>query len=81
MSTPSPGNPLWQAHIERLQCIYGVTPPAPAQTARRRSSVGDREAEDARDSEWTATPPGKLGRRLLADVEPYLEFFAVARAG
>jgi len=29
--------------------------------------------------EWTAPPPGRLGRRLLADIEPYLEFFAIAR--
>jgi hypothetical protein len=30
--------------------------------------------------EWTAPPPGRLGRRLLADVEPYLDFFAIARS-
>jgi hypothetical protein len=33
-----------------------------------------------RYGEWTAAPPGALGRRLLADIEPYLEFFAIARS-
>ncbi len=27
-----------------------------------------------------ATPPGRLGRHLLADIGLYLEFFAIARA-
>jgi hypothetical protein len=36
-------------------------------------------AEEARCAEWTASPPGRLGRRLLADIDPYLEFFAIAR--
>jgi hypothetical protein len=39
-----------------------------------------REAEEARRGESTATPPGRFGRRLLADIEPYLAFFAIARA-
>jgi hypothetical protein len=30
-------------------------------------------------SEFTAHPPGKLGRPLLTEVETYLEFFALAR--
>jgi hypothetical protein len=33
------------------------------------------------EQEWTARPPGRLGRRLLADIESYLGFFAVARSG
>jgi hypothetical protein len=87
MSMPAEtGNPLWQAHIERLHDIYGATPPAAAKVRKPRTSrmprtlTGDREAEKARHGEWTARPPGRLGRRLLADVEPYLEFFAIARA-
>jgi len=78
MSTPQ-GNPLWQEHLERLARLYGQSPPATALTGRR-SLMSDRDAEDARRGEWTATPPGRLGRRLLADIEPYLEFFAIARA-
>ena len=53
-------------------------------TAKRRTpqptDMSDREAEAARRNEWTAPSPGWLGRRLLADVETYLEFFAIARA-
>ena len=81
MNAPSPGNPLWQAHIDRLNRIYRPTPPAPAQPGTQRSSTSGGEAEEARVAEWTAGPPGRLGQRLLADVEPYLEFFAIARAG
>jgi hypothetical protein len=29
--------------------------------------------------EWTSRPPGRLGKRLLDEIEAYLEFFAVAR--
>jgi hypothetical protein len=31
-------------------------------------------------SEWTARPPGKLGRPLVAEIGAYLEFFALVRA-
>ena len=31
-------------------------------------------------SEWTAWPPGRLGRPLLAEIEAYLEFYALVRA-
>jgi hypothetical protein len=40
--------------------------------------MNDREGDETRHAEWTAAPPGRLGRRLLADVEPYLGFFAIA---
>ena len=30
-------------------------------------------------TEWTARPLGRLGRPLLADIEAYLQFFAIAR--
>jgi hypothetical protein len=30
--------------------------------------------------EFTAGPPGRLGRLLLAEIERYLDFFAVAHA-
>ena len=46
----------------------------------RRGSISGREADEARRAEWAAPPLGRLGRRLLADVEPYLDFFAIARA-
>jgi hypothetical protein len=81
MNAPSPRNPLWQAHIERLQRICGTTAPAAAQARTQWASMSDGKAEEARLAEWTATPPGRLGRRLFAEIEPYLEFFAIARAG
>jgi hypothetical protein len=63
-------NPLWEAHLRRLGQLYGD---------RARVWVGSREAEEARRSEWAPHPLGRLGRRLFADVDPYLEFFAIAR--
>lgn len=47
----------------------------------RRISISVRESDEARRAEWAAPSLGRLGRRLLADVEPYLDFFAIARAG
>jgi hypothetical protein len=47
---------------------------------QRRPPISDREAAEARRAEWTAAGVGRLGRRLLADVETYLAFFAIARA-
>ena len=64
------GNPLWEAHLRRLRQLYGE---------RLLPSSGSREDEEARRSEWTPRPLGRLGRRLVADVDPYLEFFAIAR--
>jgi hypothetical protein len=63
-------NPLWDAHLRRLGQLYGD---------RARVWVGSREAEEARRSEWAPRPLGRLGRRLFADLDPYLEFFAIAR--
>lgn len=37
------------------------------------------EAAASRREEWTAARPGRLGRLLLAEVERYLAFFAIAR--
>lgn len=73
-----PHNPLWEAHLARIRGVYG-TRRAPANRSRVRGPMtSDRDAEHARRSEWDAPAPGRLGRRLLADVEPYLEFFAIA---
>lgn len=38
-----------------------------------------RQLTDER-AEWTAPPPGSLGRSLVEEIEAYLEFFAIARA-
>jgi hypothetical protein len=70
------GNPLWHEHLERMRALRAR--PTSSRTSTRRA-VGS-GAEEARGGEWTATPPGRLGRRLLAEIEPYLEFFALARA-
>jgi hypothetical protein len=77
MSAPSPDSPLWQGRDERLRHLRSQTP-ATTRTATPRAIVNDREAAETRQAEWTAAPPGRLGRRLLADVEPYLGFFAIA---
>ena len=34
----------------------------------------------ARLAEWRERPLGRLGRRLLPEIESYLEFFAIARS-
>ncbi|HEY1366733.1 MAG TPA: hypothetical protein VGF23_06460 [Gaiellaceae bacterium] len=70
-------NSLWQQHVDRLQRLHGRNPAGQPRT--HRPPMSDGRAEDARRAESTAAPPGRLGRRLLADVEPYLEFFAIAR--
>ena len=81
MSAPSSDNPLWRAHLEQVQRIHGkpvaTSAPPPRQ---RRPPISDREAAEARHAEWTAAGVGRLGRRLLAEVEAYLAFFAIARA-
>ena len=64
-------NSLWDEHLERLGAIHDVAP--------RRSPHRPRaDADDALRGEWDARPPGRLGRRLLVDVERYLDFFAIA---
>jgi hypothetical protein len=35
--------------------------------------------DGARASEWGARPLGRLGRRLLPEIDTYLAFFAIAR--
>jgi hypothetical protein len=67
-------NRLWDEHLARLRSIHDAPPRLPAGPTTRRDD------EDARRGEWTAAPPGRLGRRLLLDVEPYLDFFATARS-
>ena len=80
MTSPS-GNPLWDAHLERLRQLGLQGQGAFVPGTRFDRSISDRQATEARRGEWAARPPGRLGRRLLADLEPYLEFFAIARAG
>jgi hypothetical protein len=80
MNEPSRSNTLWQEHVERLQRLYGRTPARSTQVGTERNLSSVERAEEARRAEWTATPPGRLGRRLLVDIETYLGFFAIARA-
>jgi hypothetical protein len=73
-----PRNQLWEAHLGRLDRLYGghaagVASPSP------RSSLGAVTA-DLRSAEWSARPLGRLGRPLLSEIERYLEFYAIARA-
>jgi hypothetical protein len=49
---------------------------------RQRARLGERRpATQGTGSltEWTARPVGRLGRPLLAEIEAYLHFFAIAR--
>jgi hypothetical protein len=62
-------NSLWDLHLERLSAIHGV--------AARPAAI---DADEALRGEWNTRPPGRLGRRLLADVDRYLDFFATARS-
>jgi hypothetical protein len=71
MNRPSPENRLWIAHLELLQGLGGARP--------RTISVTAESSERTSLGEWAAPPPGRLGRRLLPEVERYLEFFALAR--
>ena len=71
MNRLSAENPLWSAHLELLHGLGGAPP--------RPISVTTRPAERADLGEWSAPPPGRLGRRLLPEVERYLEFFALTR--
>jgi hypothetical protein len=46
-----------------------MTPPPPGTPADLLESLA---------AEWTARPLGRLGRRLLPEIERYTEFFAIA---
>jgi hypothetical protein len=80
MPTHSTANPLWQAHLAQLHRLSGGAPPVPEAPRAPRTAIGALVAQEARRGEWTSAPPDRLGRRLLADVEAYLEFFAIARS-
>jgi hypothetical protein len=54
---------LWERHPRRL---------------RRRRVESRITADIDAGCEFAGPPLGRLGRRLLADVESYLEFFALA---
>lgn len=45
-----------------------------------RPGLTDDELEAARSHEATAPLLGRYGRRLLGEIESYLEFFAIARS-
>jgi hypothetical protein len=76
-----PVNPIWEAHLEWLRRMYGHGQDEAARGRTRAAAISDCEADRARRSEWAARPLGRLGQRLFADLEPYLAFFAIARAG
>jgi hypothetical protein len=72
-------NPLWQEHLERLQRLHSRIPATRRRVRRRSPLTSEDRGKEARRAEWTAKPPGRVGRKLLAEIEPYLEFFAIAR--
>lgn len=66
----------WEEHMERWR---RASRRAAMHPVAGRTSPDGGEARSAVAAEWIAAPPGRLGRRLLADIEPYLEFFTLAR--
>jgi hypothetical protein len=80
VSASSSDNPLWRPYLEQVQRIHGKPAATSAPPRELRPPMSDYHAAEARHAEWTAGGVGRLGRRLLADVEPYLAFFSIARA-
>jgi hypothetical protein len=76
MSLPPSEQRVWEEHMERWRRFSRRAAMHPG---AERSSPDPGEARRALASEWAAAPLGRLGRCLLADIEPYLEFFAIAR--
>jgi len=76
MSVPTSEDDIWDEHMERWR---QASRRAAKHSGAGRSALDVGEARSAAASEWTAAPPGRLGRCLLAAIEPYLEFFALAR--
>jgi hypothetical protein len=72
-------NHLWQEHLARLEQLHGAAAVKPLRPRPRRVAGGDGRTAWALHGELTANPPGRLGRPLLAEIEAYLEFFAIAR--
>lgn len=68
MNTPRPSD--WDAFGELSNVGNDV----------RRSTLTDEELNAARSNEKGARLLGRNGRKLLAEVESYLEFFAIARS-
>jgi hypothetical protein len=73
-------NGLGDEHVERTSRSYDGGLALPAHPTTRVVAIEDTRARDAPRGEWTARPPGRLGRQVLADVERYLDFFAIARS-
>ncbi len=59
--------------------LSGMKQANPLKRAQHSREDGGREPVWALHGELTANPPGRLGRRLLPEIEAYLEFFAIAR--
>ncbi len=62
-----------------------ATPPSPPVSPRQPREGDERLFTqldgDARLQEWAGLPLGRHGRALLAEIESYLYFFAIARGG
>jgi hypothetical protein len=76
---PAPSWPLPQPASEVADARPGGERDDGDHYARDRPELEDALLEALR-GEWNTRPPGRLGRRLLADVERYLDFFATARS-
>jgi hypothetical protein len=73
----NPRNRLWDDHLERVSAIHRGAARHPVGRTVHPSAASN---DDALHGEWTARPPGRLGRQLVDDVERYLDFFATARS-
>jgi hypothetical protein len=61
---------------------YGVPALAAPQPSEKQQLAAEERLsrdDDALLQEWAAQPPGRHARKLLAEIESYLEFFAIAR--
>jgi hypothetical protein len=67
--TPQTRLRLRRAAVTELSALWGDS----------AALAAAREAADALDAEWRPAPLGRLGRRLLPEIEAYVEFFAIAR--
>lgn len=62
--------------MARFQILFESTQPGKARTSPRTRV----QPATSPASEWSARPPGRLGRPLVEEVERYLEFYAIARS-
>lgn len=71
--------PFWPAHaaLRARAREWEAQTGAPSQAVPPQCTC--ESCRGAVASEWAERPLGRLGRRLLLEIETYVEFFAIAR--